>query len=480
MGEDIRVVELDGRETPGSPALDGVSEMAREKRFGLQPSHTPNSEGSCENEGLGGQRGKDCGSSSHVDSKVCINVKMFNSAGHFLDNPSDSPNFDKDAEEEETDAASRDGSFREMKQDIDMSVDKNNHDNDDVNNNEDGESDEDIDCHVDKRGDGSKMSAAFASKEDGTIKSQNQNFSERENCNSVNLETVKTSSSLYSSTKSSSPYNAQDRESNKLSPVFSNQQQGHSHSSPQNSYQTSMLPSKIDLPNFWAFSRGAEASTSSSSNSGNPTSLLRSNLPPIPFTTASALSTLSSGSLHGSRESLGNLSHPKLILNTPSSHAGLQLLQASHAHDITAPPQHPALGRPSPISPNERDPHHAHQNSPPLSHAGSTLGSMQSMSGIDIRTALSAAAAAAANSDQALNFPASSALSLGAGLNSYGSSDPALVKNMLGLMPPFLFPPPDFGLMTAARLGRSSLPFTQSLLAASMGRSGGFLPGLEK
>ncbi|XP_055875396.1 uncharacterized protein LOC106066306 isoform X1 [Biomphalaria glabrata] len=123
---------------------------------------------------------------------------------------------------------------------------------------------------------------------------------------------------------------------------------------------------------------------------------------------------------------------PKLILNTPSSNTLVG------AHEVVKPSS-PKLT----------------SSSPPLSYAQG--GSLQ---GLDSR---------ASRPGDTSAFPASTALTFGAGM-AYGG-DQSLMKSMLGLMPPIMFPP-DLSLM--AKMGRSALPFTHGLLAASMHRPGLF------
>lgn len=117
---------------------------------------------------------------------------------------------------------------------------------------------------------------------------------------------------------------------------------------------------------------------------------------------------------------------PTLILNTPGSASMVS------RHDSSKP------------------------STPTSSSSPLSLTSSSSALGLDARSSL--------NSDLSA-FPASSALTFGAGM-AFGS-EPALIKSMLGMMPPLMFPP-DFGLMS--KMGRSALPFTHSLLAASMSR----------
>ncbi|KAH9498848.1 hypothetical protein Btru_004808 [Bulinus truncatus] len=117
----------------------------------------------------------------------------------------------------------------------------------------------------------------------------------------------------------------------------------------------------------------------------------------------------------------------KLILNTPSSNS------LAGSHDVIKP-----------SSPKMT-------SSPPLSFpSGSSMQCPESRAG---------------RGGDVGAFPASTALTFGAGM-AYGG-DPSLMKSMLGLMPPIMFPS-DLGLM--AKMGRSALPFTHGLLAASMHR----------
>lgn len=114
---------------------------------------------------------------------------------------------------------------------------------------------------------------------------------------------------------------------------------------------------------------------------------------------------------------------PKLILNTPAT--------STLPHESSKP------------------------SSPSSSSSPISLTAGTSSTGLETRSTLTAD----------ISFPASSALTFGAGM-SYGR-DHSLMKSMLGLIPPLMFPP-DFGLM--AKMGRNALPFTHSLLAASMSR----------
>ncbi|GFR72393.1 homeobox protein aristaless-like [Elysia marginata] len=464
MGEDIRVVEEISHD-----ASEDSMDSARDRRFSLQSAHRAGSAVSCESahcEGYGDDAGR---------PTVCYNAKdsitsnILSSADHFLDKPTRFPKIDQGAEEGDSQPARDAASFEALTSSTIATV-KPGNESDDSNGNTNEELNED-EAETDKSSKGEvlvSLSNSGMNRTDSNLSGcqgrlyPDRYLSGRAGCGAE--ESPRRSPSR--------PPSSQDRE--KSSPTVSEDRpdKQQAHFSNRNSYQSPMLSPKLDLSNPFMFSRGVVGSVGG--NHATSTSMFRPDF---------AASVLTSGTLRGSQETGSHhVPHPKLILNTPSSHAGLLL------HELPpAPPHLPFMGRPPAVSPNERTASQStSQNSPPLSLPGpSSLANLQqtSGSGIDIRTALSAAAVAAASSDhQALNFPASSALSLGAaGLSSYGGGgDPALVKNMLGLVPPLLFPAPDLGLMAAARLGRSSLPFTQSLLAASMGRSAaGFWPGLE-
>ncbi|CAG5115972.1 unnamed protein product [Candidula unifasciata] len=128
---------------------------------------------------------------------------------------------------------------------------------------------------------------------------------------------------------------------------------------------------------------------------------------------------------------------PDLLLNPAHGSPGL-ILNNSGSSSIAS--RHDNSKPPTPTS-----------SSSPLS-----LTSSSTTLGLDARNSLT---------NELSAFPASSALTFGAGM-AFGN-DPALIKSMLGIMPPLMFPP-DFGLMS--KMGRSALPFTHSLLAASIGR----------
>ena len=477
MSGDIRVVEEDGRETPASPSGNDGTGQSRDSLCPLLPTQRPSSTASCESARWTGYANGDCRSASSANVKDSIHINLLSSDDHFLHKTPATSKIEYGVEEE-TNGASRDIGPHEARKKPDVSMDETDLDNNDVNKKDDEENDDDRKEFADKRSDNSSRIMTYPSQKDVPTQRHSASPLQHPNqtCNEntrgvqmdINREADLPSANSHSGNAPSSPVSGQDRE-RKASPTLRNEQPGHNNCFNHSAYQSSILASKIDLPNFFGFSRmGGDVVTSGIV--GNP-ALLRSDLTPFPPASLSTVSPLNSGS----REAASHLSHPKLILNTPSSHAG-SLLHVSHAGDRAPNPLHSVLGRPSPVSPNERSAQNTHGTSPPLAHAGSALGNIQPASDIDIRAALSAAA----NPDQSVNFPASSALSLGAGLTSYGAGDPALMKNMLGLMPPLLFPPPDLGLMAAARLGRTSLPFTQSLLAASMGRSGGFWPGMDR
>lgn len=151
----------------------------------------------------------------------------------------------------------------------------------------------------------------------------------------------------------------------------------------------------------------------------------------------------------------------KFVLNTPSSY-----LLPSFKDGSIRPP--------SPSSSSSISPGSLRLTSLPQQQQSSSLSS-------------SSSASSAAGSTPASTIPSGILPSLDASrsahpldASTYGTAypliqpyagDPLLMKNMLGLFPPFMFPP-DLSLM--AKMGRGALPFTQSLLAASMNRPGLF------
>ncbi|GFO38134.1 homeobox protein aristaless-like [Plakobranchus ocellatus] len=471
MGEEIRVVDLDSQDRPRSPQEAENSTTTGDERSSALPVQNPGSPVGCETRSREGFSHEESRPVS-VDSKNNISVHFLRRSEPFADSDGNSSKFEKSLEKldkNDPEVSSAEQETSQIKENRGMSAARK------YQNDDEWEADGEERNFDDRKDSCSPSADAFHVRDSVLVKRYGQNVSSSsarltspdrqfliprddspEPQGNNNCAEDENSSNMNDPKESLSPCSTRDEDS-KQSPGIS-----HHHSTENNlhfaqhSYQNAFLSSKLDFPNFLGFPRGG----------ANP-NLFRPELQPSSASVSlSSLSVLNSAG----REAAGQQPHPKLILNTPSSHAGL-LLQASQGHEPPVP-SHNIHGRPSPASPHERHTRHVHQNSPPLTLPA---GNLPPSSGLDIRAALSAAA----NTDQALNFPASSALSLGAGLTSYGGNDPALVKNMLGLMPPFLFPPPDLSLMAAARLGRSSLPFTQSLLAASMGRSGGILPGLE-